>query len=69
MIKTQKKEMLQLSKMFNFHKWDTTCLKDIFMLLALFPPSTNVFQDHAFGGERHANCQKYLRSHRISNFL
>lgn len=55
MIKSQKKETLQLSKMLNFHKWSTICLKDILILLALFPPSTDAFQDHAFAGQRDAN--------------
>lgn len=30
-------------------------LKDVFGFLALFSPSTNVFQDHAFGRGRDAN--------------
>lgn len=56
MIKYQeKKETLQLSKMLNFHKWSTICLKDILISLALSPPLTDAFQDHAFAGQRDAN--------------
>lgn len=41
-IKTQKKEVLKLSKMFNFNKWNIF-LKDIFILLALFFPLQLMF--------------------------
>lgn len=57
MIKTQKKEALQ---MLSFHKWSTICLKDILILLALFPPSTDAFQDHAFAGQRDVNYARNI---------